>query len=97
MMTKFDANQKSINISHKREEEFHYSAFLSNSRSGEYDSNSTIEIASVVCGDKKRAQKVLPFIKSAIFYSESMLNIHLFTDPEPREELQNLVILLYSN
>ena len=94
MMTKFDANPKSIYMSHKRKEEFLYSAFLSNSSKLENEPNSTIEIALVVCGDKERAQKALPLIKTAIIYSDSMLNIHLFTDSEPREELQNIVILL---
>ena len=93
MIANFDANQKSINLRHKRSSEFLYSAFMSNSSSGENDTNSPIEIALVVCGDKERARKAFPLIKSAIIYSDSMLNIHLFTDSEPREELQNLVIL----
>ena len=93
MMKNFDANSKSIYNSHTRADEFVYSASLNNSSSRENDSNSsTIEIAIVVCGDKERAQKALPVIKSAILFSDSMLNIHLFTDLAPREELQNIVI-----
>lgn len=93
MMANFDPSSKSIDLSHKGEGEFFYSAFLSNSSSGENNSNSSIEIALVVCGDKERARKALPLIKSAIVYSHSLLNIHLFTDSEPRKELQNIVIL----
>lgn len=95
MVANFDVNPKSISLSHKKADEFLYSTFSSNSSSGEIDSNRTvtIEIALVVCGDKERARKALPLIKSAIIYSHSLLNIHLFTDSEPRKELQNIVIL----
>lgn len=94
MMTSFDANPKSVYISHRKVDAKVYSAPMSKSSSGEKDSNSsTIEIALVICGDKERVRKALPIIKSAILFSESMLNIHLFTDFAPREELQNI----YSN
>ena len=96
MMTSFDANPKSVYISHRKADAKVYSAPMSKSSSGEKDSNSsTIEIALVICGDKERVRKALPIIKSAILFSESMLNIHLFTDFAPREELQNIVIFYF--
>ena len=50
-----------------------------------------INIASVVCGGKERAKYVLPLLKSAILFSETNLNIHLFTDIATGEELKLIV------
>lgn len=51
-----------------------------------------INIASVVCGGKNRARYALPLIKSAILFSESKLNIHLFTDLSSKKEIKMIVI-----
>ena len=56
-----------------------------------------INIASVVCGGKHRARFALPLLKSAILFSETNLNIHLFTDFAPREEFQIIVTFLMEN
>lgn len=50
-----------------------------------------INIASVVCGGKHRARFALPLLKSAILFSETNLNIHLFTDIATGDELKLIV------
>lgn len=52
-----------------------------------------INIASVVCGGKERAKYVLPLLKSAILFSETNINFHLFTSITIRNELKLIVIL----
>lgn len=51
-----------------------------------------MNIASTVCGGKERARYVLPLVKSAILFSNSKLNIHLFTDVATGDELKRIVI-----
>ena len=53
-----------------------------------------MNIATVYCGGKGRARYVLPLVKSAILFSETKLNIHLFTDISTGEELKLIVIFL---
>ena len=53
-----------------------------------------MNIASVLCGAKERAHHILPLLKSAILFSESKLNIHLFTDDPTGDELKRIVIFI---
>lgn len=53
-----------------------------------------MNIVSVACGGKHRARYILPLVKSAILFSDSKLNIHLFTDIPTGEELKQIVYLI---
>ena len=50
-----------------------------------------MNIVSVACGGKQRARYILPLVKSAILFSDSKLNIHLFTDIPTGDELKLIV------